>query len=164
MGDQQVLVRGLLDAEAAGQRFLYRTAASFVQVRAGLAPQPILTAADLNLREGNGGLTIVGSYVPKTTAQLKRLLADTEVTAVELDVSQLLGDARGRGDRARDAAGQQRAGRGARRRRLHQPRAGHTAPPGKNRAAGSLSIGQRVSQSLVDVVRGLSVQPRYPAR
>ncbi|MCX6050638.1 MAG: hypothetical protein NT075_36570, partial [Chloroflexi bacterium] len=37
MRDIQVFVFGLLQAEAQGKKFLYRTAASFVQVRAGLA-------------------------------------------------------------------------------------------------------------------------------
>ena len=37
----EVFVRGLLAAEAAGKRFLYRTAASFVQVRAGIEPRSL---------------------------------------------------------------------------------------------------------------------------
>ena len=58
--DLQVFVRGLLEAEAGGKRFLYRTAASFAAVRSGIAPRPLLTRADLGLDEpaaspANGG-------------------------------------------------------------------------------------------------------------
>jgi len=36
--DLEVFVQGLLDAEGSGKHFLYRTAASFVRVRGGIAP------------------------------------------------------------------------------------------------------------------------------
>jgi uncharacterized protein YgbK (DUF1537 family) len=45
--DLEVLVAGLLQAEAAGVRMICRTAASFVRVRGGLEPYPLLTAAEL---------------------------------------------------------------------------------------------------------------------
>src|SRR5688572_18846062 len=46
-GDLLVFVLGLLQAQAAGKRFLFRTAASFAAARAGIAPRPLLTAAEL---------------------------------------------------------------------------------------------------------------------
>lgn len=57
--------------------FVFRTAASFVATRCGLAPRPLLTKFDLesttntNETKKSGGLIVVGSYVPKTTAQLE---------------------------------------------------------------------------------------------
>ena len=42
MRDIEVVVAAILDAEAQGKRFLYRTAASFVRARAGLANKPLL--------------------------------------------------------------------------------------------------------------------------
>ncbi|MFT4640218.1 MAG: hypothetical protein ACI8T1_003545, partial [Verrucomicrobiales bacterium] len=42
MRDIEVVVAAILDAEAQGKRFLYRTAVSFVRARAGLANKPLL--------------------------------------------------------------------------------------------------------------------------
>ena len=93
--DLDVLVAGVLAAEAAGARLLYRTAASFVRVRAGLPPRSLLTAAELGPRRaGGGGLVVVGSHVPTTTAQLGRLLADPAMAGVEVDAALLVGSDR----------------------------------------------------------------------
>jgi hypothetical protein len=55
-----------------GKRFLCRTAASFVSARIGIISKPPVLPKDLGIaRERNGGLIIVGSYVPKTTKQVK---------------------------------------------------------------------------------------------
>ncbi len=166
MRDQQVVVLGILQAEAQGQRFLYRTAASFVQVRAGLAPQPVLTADDLrDGLTGSGGLVIVGSHVPKTTAQLETLLATTEIARVEVAVARLLTDEQAeeieRATRSMNEA--LREGRNVvvyTSRELVTP---SSATGAENPGAGdaSLSIGQRVSQSLVEIVRGLAERPRF---
>ena len=45
--DLDVVVLGLLEAEAAGKSFLYRTGPSFAQPLAGLDPQPPLQASDI---------------------------------------------------------------------------------------------------------------------
>ena len=67
--DIEVFVAGLLNARVNGKRFLYRTAASFVQVRIGVAPQGrLLSKTELVSDVSTGGLFVVGSYVPKTTA------------------------------------------------------------------------------------------------
>ena len=88
--DLEVLVLALLDAEAAGRRFIYRTAASFVRVRAGITPRPLLTRDDILLDDRGGALVVVGSYVPKTTLQLNALLRQPDVHAVEIDTYKLL--------------------------------------------------------------------------
>ena len=88
--DLEVFALGLLQAETAGKRFLYRTAASFIPIRAGMAPPTLLTAQSLQLPTGSGGLIIVGSYVPKTTRQLEQLLAETAVYPVQVQVEALL--------------------------------------------------------------------------
>ncbi len=161
MRDQQVAVLGILQAEAQGKRFLYRTAASFVQVRAGLSPQPVLTAHDLrDSLTGSGGLVIVGSYVPKTTAQLETLLATTDIDRVEIDVATLLTDAQS-DEISRATAAMNDALHGGRDVVVYTSR--ELVTPSSNVGAGdeSLSIGQRVSQSLVQIVRGLAERPRY---
>ncbi len=154
--DMEVFVLGLLAAEAAGKRFLYRTAASFVQVRAGLPARPLLSADDLALPASGGGLFVVGSYVPKTTTQLAALLAQPQIVPVEVDVAALLDERRSAtlaaAIRAIDAA----------------LAAGETVAVFTSRKlvtvddhAGSLSIGRRVSDGLIEIVQKIAVRPRY---
>ncbi len=146
----------LLQAEAEGKRFLYRSAASFVQVRAGLSPHPLLDAEALALPPG-GGLVIVGSYVPKTTRQLAALRAQTPIFPIELDVRALLDDAR-RGAEIERAIGQaNQLLRDARDVVLYTSRELVRTDDGEE----SLGIGQRVSSALIEVVRGITVRPRY---
>ncbi len=153
--DLEVFTLGLLQAEAAGRRYLYRTAASFVRVRAGLEPRPLLSAAELALPTTGGGLIVVGSYVPRTSAQLAALLARPGVVGVELDVAALLSGAPVEVARVARQAGQALA-------------AGHDTVVYTSRtlvagadAHGSLAIGARVSAGLVGVVRAVEVRPRY---
>lgn len=81
---------GLLQAEAQGVRFVCRTAASFVSSRAGIQPKPLLQAADLLSADcKTGGLIVVGSYVPKSTAQLAYLLGSMSISPVQLDLTAL---------------------------------------------------------------------------
>ena len=97
-GDLTAFVFGLLDAEARGKRFLYRTAASFVRVRAGQASRALLTADEIYRASGadtgseRGGLVVVGSYQPSTTQQLNNLLtaSDLRPRAFQIDVRTVL--------------------------------------------------------------------------
>jgi uncharacterized protein YgbK (DUF1537 family) len=178
--DLEVLAWACLEAENAGLRLLYRTAASFVAARLGLAPRELWrpsfqnpVAADVSLlrseseevraesrrllQEEKGGLTIVGSYVPKTTVQLESLLAKCEVERVEISVENIL-DAAQRGTVLRQAIEQANAG----------IRAGRDVVVFTSRklitgagAAASLAIGNQVSEALVKLLRGIEVQPRY---
>ena len=81
-----------LQAEADGLNSIYRTAASFVASRAGLEPRGLLTAEQLRVcsEEKVGGLLVVGSYVPKTTAQLKSLLEGSDIFPLELSVKDII--------------------------------------------------------------------------
>jgi uncharacterized protein YgbK (DUF1537 family) len=156
--DLEVLTVALLAVAASGRTFLYRTAASFVQVRAGLPTRLLLRAADLGLTDAaGGGLFVVGSYVPKTTEQVGALVDEGVVTPVEVAVEPLL-DAMLRAA-ALDAARQAVDGALA---------AGHDVLLYTSRglvtgadAAESLAIGRQVSSALVEIVRGLKSSPRY---
>ena len=157
MRDLQVFTRGLLMAEARGQRFLYRTAASFVQVRAGLAPRPLLTRADFDLSEPAGGLIVVGSYVPRTTSQVNELLAQSQVVSLECRVEALLDDSRREDEIGRLAQQVDQALRDDRDVMVYtsrQLRSGEDAET-------SLSIGHQVSEALVAITRAISTRPRY---
>lgn len=64
-------IRNNWQAELKGKRFLCRTAASFVSARIGIIPKAPVLPKDLQMeKEKNGGLIVVGSYVPKTTKQV----------------------------------------------------------------------------------------------
>ncbi len=161
--DLEVFVLGLLVAESRGRRFLYRTAASFVRVRAGIAPRPLLTRVDLTLPEGDGGyqssggLLIVGSHVPRTTRQIQTLLETSDAQGIEVQVPALM-DLTTQMAEVRRVVGMAEMA-------LSQDRdaAVYTSRhliTGEN-ADESLTIGQRVSDSLVAIARRIRVRPRY---
>lgn len=94
--DLEVFVLGLLDAEAAGRRFLYRTGPSFVRVRAGIEPRPVLRARDI-YPDGDRpgfGLVVVGSHAALSTRQLEAAIALGGLHRIELSVPRLLGAGR----------------------------------------------------------------------
>ena len=126
-------------------------------MRAGLAARPLLTKAELGLSASGGGLVVVGSYVPKTTSQLSELLAQPSVVSCELRVAHLLADQTRQTELERAVQMVDQA--------LQQGQdvvvyTSRDLVTGQN-AEHSLSIGQRVSESLVALVRAITVQPRY---
>jgi uncharacterized protein YgbK (DUF1537 family) len=152
----EVFVAGLLTAEAAGRRFVYQTAASFVRIRAGIAPRPLLTRAEIAEAGANGGLLVVGSHVERTNAQLARVLALPGVEAVELGVDALI-DGSGRDEIARvraKVAALLRAGRNVVLYTSREHRAGATT-------AESVAIGRRLRKALCEIVGGLAARPRF---
>ncbi len=157
--DLEVLVVALLRAEAQGKRFLYRTAASFVRTRAGMEPRGLLTGHDLHLAENAGGLVVVGSYVPKTTAQLSHLLDHTAVVPVELYTNKLLSPEPAERERhlAETAAQLNSLLAGGRTPVLYTSRDLITG----GSAQESLQIGNRISDGLMAVLRRLERRPSF---
>ncbi len=90
--DLEVVVLGLCRAEAAGKKFLYRTAASFVKIRAGMEDTALYEPGP----QGKKGLVIVGSYVQKTTQQLQYLLDNVPAVQIEVGVDKILSDREGK--------------------------------------------------------------------
>src|SRR5260221_3052560 len=88
--DIEVFVMGVLLAEKKGKRFLYRTSATFVSIRAGIAPGHIFRPGKEQVVSPHGSLVVVGSYVPKTTSQLAYLLAKGSHQSIEINVPELL--------------------------------------------------------------------------
>ncbi|MFB0524192.1 MAG: four-carbon acid sugar kinase family protein, partial [Phycisphaerae bacterium] len=86
--DLEVAVLGLCQAEAQGKRFLYRSAASFVKIRAGISDAPLYSPAKTKGR----GLVVVGSYVDKTTKQLNYLTERVKLQKIEVVINKILGD------------------------------------------------------------------------
>ncbi len=158
--DLEVFVSGLLQAERQGYRYLIRSAASFVRVRAGIEARSLLSREDIMPSRSSraaGGLFVVGSYVPKSTDQAAHLKEQADIAAIEVRVKSLMDDDQRKIeiDRVRSEMNQW-IGKG-RDVVIYTSRdlvAGSDAPE-------SLAIGQRVSDSLVDIVWGLSTQPSY---
>jgi uncharacterized protein YgbK (DUF1537 family) len=156
--DLEVLVRAMLEAENEGKTFLCRTAASFVQVRAGLENRPLLGTADLQITgEDTGGLVVVGSHVPKSTAQLERLIATPGIAPVELKVNELLA-CELRAEAVLQAV--------ARVNCLLAKGSSVALFTSRELVAGrgpseSLEISRRVSSALAEVVSGLKIVPRF---
>ncbi|KAF2317510.1 hypothetical protein GH714_023711 [Hevea brasiliensis] len=72
--DMAVFAAGMIQAELKGKSFLCRTAASFVSARIGIIPKAPILPKDLGINKyKKGGLIVVGSYVPKTTKQVEEL-------------------------------------------------------------------------------------------
>ncbi|MFK7983914.1 MAG: four-carbon acid sugar kinase family protein [Saprospiraceae bacterium] len=70
---------------------IFRTAASFVRAIAGLAEKPLLDGTSIRRNNQNGGLVVVGSYVPTSSLQLKHLLTNRkEIIPIEIAVKKLL--------------------------------------------------------------------------
>ncbi len=161
--DLEVVALAALRAENRGRRFLYRTAASFVQVLAGLAPRPPLSAADLAPGSG-GGLVVVGSHVPKSTRQLEVLLAHHDLRHIEVAVSPLLDGRTRRRELERVVTAVERALQQGESVVVSTQRELLTANDTKNNAEGGLNdleIGRLVSASLVEVVQELRTEPRF---
>jgi len=87
--DLQVFALGLI---MSGRKVVLRTAASIVPVLAGLEKKPILNSHDFVAENAGGVFMIVGSYVPKTTAQLNELRKEEALHFMEVDVQRVLAE------------------------------------------------------------------------
>ncbi len=154
--DLTVFVAGLMAAKAP-RGFVFRSAASFVRVRAGIVPKDLLKRTDMTTDSETGGLFVVGSYVPKTSAQLAALLEGGAVTGIEVKVDDLLDDTRQEATVAKAVGGVNQALEAGRDAVLFTSRDLVTGAD----AASSLDIGRRVSDSLIAIVQGIDSQPRY---
>ena len=154
--DLEVVTLGLLRAQRKGQCFLFRTAASFVRVRAGLKARPLLNADEISGTDSTGGLIVVGSHVPKSSQQLNHLLRHENIKSIEFDVDEYISQENNRQinnavefldntlSQGQDAV-------------VYTSRIVRT---GKDHES-SLSIGNKISQGLVEIVRSMKVSPRY---
>jgi uncharacterized protein YgbK (DUF1537 family) len=155
--DLEVFTHGMLLAEAEGRRYLARSAASFVRVRAGLEPRALLAPTELGSGGTGGGLVIVGSYISKTTAQIHSLLTLANAEPIEVMVDRLAQPGARSAEIARAATAATSA-----------MRAGHHAVVFTSRAlvsalgaAGDLRAGRIVSDSLVAIARSIPDRPRF---
>jgi uncharacterized protein YgbK (DUF1537 family) len=161
--DMDVAVLGMLDAAAQGKKFLFRTGAAFVSTRLGVEPIPPLSAKDLGIDRAKnplGGLIIVGSYVPKTTLQIKKLIErrGQELHTVTLQVQELL-ESTTTAQKAIDSAISEAE------KHLNNGEdvlvmTSRDLVKGKDERE-SLQIGSSVSKAVLEFANGLKVRPRF---
>lgn len=155
--DLEVFVLGLLAAEASGKTFLFRTAASFVQVRTGISPCPLLAQSDLKLPPAGGGLIVVGSYVKRSTKQINSLLAEKDISHTEISVAALVDDRFCDSEIDRVVYDIEKTLRRGQDMLIFTSRKFMT---GKNLKQ-SLQIGQKISLGLIDILLRIQTTPRY---
>jgi uncharacterized protein YgbK (DUF1537 family) len=157
--DLEVVVSGLMRAEDLGKRFLFRTAASFVKVRGGIPHRGLLTREELLPTEGEtdaGGLTIVGSYVQRSTDQLNVALQLDHLTGLELKVARVL-DATGGKAEIERVLNQTEKELGRGRDVILFTSRELIVPDGVSQ----LEAAQQVSAALTAVLRRLTIRPAY---
>lgn len=158
--DIDAVVLAVLGEMKEGKRYLFRTGASFVSARLGIAPIPPISASQLHLTPEAGGLIIAGSYVPKTTAQLKDLTGSSGnlLTVVELQVQDLLRSSQAAAEAI--AAAITTAEREILRGQDVLVMTSRKLITGEDEAT-SLSIGSVVAGALVKFLVDLQTKPRY---
>ncbi|KAJ5314627.1 uncharacterized protein N7443_001511 [Penicillium atrosanguineum] len=162
--DMHIFVAGLLLAESKGKHFLYRTGAAFVSTRLGIRSKAPISAAELRLpspRE-TGGLIMAGSYVPKTTAQLKvltdRLGTSGKLEVIEIQVEELI---------ASPETAEQTVQRVVKQTEEYLKAGQDTLVMTSRKLVtggdelSSLKIGSAVAEALVSVLQRIEVRPRY---
>lgn len=156
-GDLEVFVQGCLTAEACGKTFLFRTAASFVKVRSGISPKPLLSQSDLQLPRISGGLIVVGSYVPRSTEQINSLLAVTDISHTEIRVDALMDNQLRNKEINRVVKETEKVLQQGKNMLLFTSRQLLIGKDIKN----SLKIGQKISQGLIRILQRVQTTPRY---
>ena len=161
--DLKVFLIGLVDALSNGKRFLFRTAASFVQVAGGIKPKNLLTRETLypQGKAQDCGLVVVGSYVQKTTKQLRTLQKNPNMAFVEWDVSQAETDSKLNTEVERVIKRVEDAFSASRDACVYTSReflGGATRGEGGEE---DLVFSARVSEGLVRVVQGLKISPGF---
>ncbi|MFC4766787.1 four-carbon acid sugar kinase family protein [Effusibacillus consociatus] len=157
--DLDIVSIALIRAMEAGKRYLYRTAASFVKSFAGIGDRSFLSAGEMMSAEGkhHGGLIIVGSHTNKTTEQLNELMNGFSVRTVEIDVSELLDDASREQELSKVCRMVEESIASGHDTVIYTSREVITVA----NKTDNLSISQTISNSLAEIVRSLSVTPKF---
>jgi len=145
MRDVEVVAAAVHQLWGEGRNLLFRTAASVVRALAGLPKRPLLDRAEIVNEAGSGGLVVVGSHVPKSTAQLEALVRGSEVLAIELgEVDETLAKVEQGLQEDRDVV-------------LYTSRQLVTGRDDDE----TLAIGAQISAALVEIVSRLQTAPKF---
>ena len=177
--DLEVLADAIAVAAADGRRFITQSAAPFVRVLAGMPPRDLLRRDEV-LGEGPtsaggrrpanaggqgptsaggqgpanaGGLTVVGSYIERTSEQLAHVLSNGDVVGIKVGIDDALYDTKETvKHRSRELEEALSAGKDA---VLYLARS--KRPPSRQ----ALEDGNRLSDVLGEIIHVLSTRPRY---
>lgn len=158
--DLRLLALALIEAEAAGSRFVYRVGPPFTRARIGQAVHPPVTLDEIrgsrSERElAKGGLVVVGSHVDLTTRQLNHLREAMHPVELEIEVAQVI-DASARDAHVADIAARAADALANGTVVVRTSRALVTGTDGHE----SLNISRQVSAAVVEVVqRVLAANP-----
>nr|XP_016434118.1 PREDICTED: uncharacterized protein LOC107760560 [Nicotiana tabacum] len=160
--DMAVFAAGMIQAELKGKHFLCRTAASFVSARVGIVQKSPILPNDIGInRERNGGLIVVGSYVPKTTKQVEELKLQYGhvLKTIEISVNKVaMESSETREEEINQAA--ELADVYLRNNNDTLIMTSRELITGKTPSE-SLEINFKVSSALVEIVRRITTRPRY---
>ncbi|MDB5239860.1 MAG: uncharacterized protein JWP57_485 [Spirosoma sp.] len=155
--DLEVVAMGLIGAEKAAKKFLYRSSATLVPIRAGMKSSRIYIHRKEDVRSPNGCLVVVGSHVPKTTGQLSWLLENGKYQSLEVNVGEIL-----------DLPELETQARAISQQTDLWLSAGHNVVIHTSRrlevgldSASSLQINALVSGFLVSILKGLTARPKF---
>ncbi|MGL5806456.1 MAG: four-carbon acid sugar kinase family protein [Xenococcaceae cyanobacterium] len=88
--DLDNFAEAVLAAASKGKKFLFRSAASWLTSLAKLGKQPVAPESMSEYKPtSKPGIVLVGSHVNKTTQQLEKLLEESTVVGIEVDVAML---------------------------------------------------------------------------
>lgn len=135
---------------------IFRTSASFVNAIANIDKKPLLKSSSFG-NSNQGGLTVVGSYVPKTTAQLNKLMENKNFMFYEVDVNQILSEENSKGSIEKASLfidSQIEKGKDV---VIYTSRLVKQGKTGNE----SLKIVNQVSGCLIAIVKGLTKTPKY---
>jgi uncharacterized protein YgbK (DUF1537 family) len=135
------------------ERVIFRSAASWVKILAGLPDPSPVDPTKVAAGRGGTGLIVVGSIVPRTDEQLARLRRVKGLSWIELQVQHVLDPGERDGEIKSVLQAWMHASSGGHDAVIYTTRAGETSH--------DLAAGKEVSAALVEVVRHLTAQPRY---
>ncbi len=158
--DLKVFCVALYRAMAKGKLFLFRTAAAFVKVMGGVTDRPLLTRAQMVVKEtANGGIIVVGSHTDKTTKQLECLKERKDIEFIELDATLVRDDAAFEAEVQRCLAKEEACIKAGRTVCCYTTRALITADTGDKEDELRLSV--RISDAVQSLVGRLRVTPSF---
>ena len=157
--DIKLFVAGYIKAALAGKRFMFRSAAAIPKVLGGIPDMPLLGRDQCATGTENGGLTIIGSHVEKTTRQLMTLLEKTDVVPVEFNQHLVLEPAAFEAERERVQTAANdliKSGKDAviftKRERIDM---------NTGSVEDELKLSRAISDAVTGFVKGLAAQPSY---
>ena len=149
--------RDALFAELEGEEcaIVIRSSSSLPRSMSGIVDKPFLSREDLGIQANGTGIFIVGSHVKKTTEQLDYLLKLSGVKGIELSIDDILNHSDALMSRTLESI-----------KSLSSNGITPVVYTARKEvriedAAQRLSLGQTVSEFLVDIVRQLPVCPNY---